>query len=85
MLYEVVSGEIVTVDDVVHVVPTHTVAVPLTAPLELVFVTVMVTESVAVMDKALIKPVLLALTADGSELLQLVPEDPVTFLVVPSL
>ena len=84
-LYDVVDGEIVTVDDVVHVLPTHTVAVPLTAPLEFVLVTVMVTESVAVMDSALIKPVLLTLTADGSELLQVVPDEPVTFLVEPSL
>jgi hypothetical protein len=84
-LYEVVSGEIVTVDDVVHVLPTHTVAVPLTAPLEVVFVTVIVTESVAVMDSALIKPLLFTLTAEASELLQAVPVAAVRFLVVLSL
>ena len=84
-LYEVVDGEIVTVDDEVHVLPTQTVAVPLTAPLELVLVTVIVTEEVAVRDKALIKPVLFTLTAAGSELLQLVPEAAVKFFVLLSL
>lgn len=80
-----VLGEIVTVDDVVHVLPTQTVAVPLTAPLEVVFVTVIVTEEVAVIDSALIKPLLFTLTAVGSELLQAVPVDAVRFLVVLSL
>ena len=84
-LYDVVDGEIVTVDDVVHVLPTHTVAVPLTAPLEVVLVTVMVTESVAVIDNALIKPAFVTLTAAGSELLHAVPEAAVRFFVVLSL
>ena len=84
-LYEVVSGEIVTVEDVVHVLPTQTVAVPLTAPLEVVFVTVMVTESVAVIDRALITPPLVTLTAEASELLQAVPVAAVRFCVVLSL
>jgi len=81
----VVLGEIVTVDEVVQVLPTHTVAVPLTAPLDVVLVTVIVTESVAVMDNAFIKPAFVTLTAVGSELLQAVPEAAVRFFVVLSL
>ena len=84
-LYEVVEGEIVTVADVVHVLPTQTVAVPLTAPVDVVFVTVIVTEEVAVRDTALIRPVLFTVTAVVSELVQAVPEEAVMFLVVPSL
>lgn len=69
----------------VHVLPTHTLAVPLTAPLDVVLVTVIVTESVAVMDRAFTKPLLFTLTAVGSELLQAVPEAAVRFFVVLSL
>jgi hypothetical protein len=79
-------SQVTEIDEVVvQVLPTQTVAVPLTAPLDEVFVTVMVTESVAVIDSALIKPALLTLTAEGSELLQVVPEDELIFWVVPSL
>jgi hypothetical protein len=80
-----VSQVTVMDDEVVQVLPTQTVAVPLTAPVEVVFVTVIVTDEVAVMDTALIRPALVTLTADVSELLQVVPEDAVTFCVVPSL
>jgi hypothetical protein len=74
-----------TVCEVVQVLPTHTVVVPLTAPLEEVFVAVIVTEEAAVRDRALINPVLFTLTAEGSELLQVVPDFAVTFAVLPSL
>jgi hypothetical protein len=66
-------------DEVVHVLPTQTVAVPLTAPVDVVFVTVIVTEEVAVRDTALIRPVLFTVTAVVSELVQAVPEEAVMF------
>jgi len=84
MLYEVVSGEMVTVDEVEQVLPTQTVAVPLTAPLEEVLVTVIVTEDELV-EIALIRPWLVTVTVVESELLHAVPEDVVMFWVVPSL
>lgn len=74
-----------TDEEVVQVLPTQTVAVPLTAPVEDVSVTVMVTDEAAVIDRALINPVLLTLTAEGWELSHAVPLLPVTFCVVPSL
>jgi hypothetical protein len=74
-----------TVCEVVHVLPTHTVVVPLTAPLEEVFVAVIVTEEAAVRETALISPVPFTVTAAVSELPQVVPEEPVRFWVVPSL
>ena len=45
-----------TVDEVLQVLPTQTVAVPLTAPVEVVLVTVMVTDEVAIMETAFIRP-----------------------------
>jgi hypothetical protein len=72
-------------DDVVQVLPTQTVAVPLTAPEELVLVTVIVTEESAVREIALISPEVLTVTAAVSELLQVVPEADVRFWVVLSL
>lgn len=75
----------VTDDDVVQVLPTQTVAVALTAPEDVVFVTVIVTEEAAVRETALIKPVLFTVTEAVSELLQVVPEAAVRFWVVPSL
>jgi hypothetical protein len=73
----------VTVTDPVDV-PTLTVAVPLTAPLLLVLVAVIVTV-VVLIETALIKPVLFTLTILLSELAQVVPDEAVRFLVLPSL
>jgi hypothetical protein len=72
-------------DVVVQVLPTQTVAVPLTAPVEEVLVAVIVTDDVAVIERALINPVLLTLTAEGAELDHVVPLLAVMFWVVPSL
>jgi hypothetical protein len=72
-------------DELEHEVPTHTVAVLLTAPEEDVFVAVIVTVVDPLLtDSALTNP-LLTLATVGFELLQLVPEVAVRFLVVLSL
>src|SRR6266576_94345 len=66
--------------DVVHELPTHTEIVPLAVPL----VAEMVTDVPLVRETAMIIPVLLTVTAAGSELLQVVSFAAVTFLVLPS-
>lgn len=70
----------VTPFDVVQELPTHTEVVPLATPL----LAEMVTEVPLVTDTSVIIPVLLTVTAAGSELLQVVSFDAVTFLVLPS-
>src|SRR5215470_18512416 len=66
--------------DVVHELPRHTVVVPLATPL----LAEIVTDVPVVRETAVIIPVSLTVTAAGSELLQVVPFDAVTFLVLPS-
>ena len=75
----------VTPFDVVHELPTHTETVPLAVPLEVVLVAEIVTDVPLVTETALITPVLLTVTAAGSELLQVVDDDAVRFFVLPSL
>jgi len=74
-------------DVLLHEVPAHTVALPVTAPLDEVFVTVIVTDDVEAalaVDTSVIKPVLLTVTTEGSELVQVVPDPPLRFLLLPS-
>jgi hypothetical protein len=70
----------VTPFDVVQELPTQTVVVPLAVPL----LAEMVTDVPLMRDTSVIIPVLLTVTAAGSELLQVVPFDAVTFFVLPS-
>jgi hypothetical protein len=83
-LYVVVEGDIVTLEDVLlHEVPAHTVALPVAAPL----VTVIVTEELAaalLLDANVTNPLLFTLTMAGSELVHVVPDAPLMFLVLPS-
>jgi hypothetical protein len=74
----------VTEDDVLQVLPTQTVAVPLATPPEDVLVAEIITEEPFVRETTFSKPVLLTVTALGSELFQVVPDDAVRFFVLPS-
>lgn len=81
-----VQVTVTALDVFVHNVPTHTVAVLLTAPAEETFVAVIVTlVDALVTDNALISPILLTLSTSGSELLHVVPDVAVIFRVVLSL
>src|SRR5215475_6991109 len=70
----------VTPPEAVQELPTQTVVVPLAVPL----LAEMVTGVPLVRDTSVIIPVLLTVTAAGSELLQVVALAAVTFFVLPS-
>lgn|SRR5262245_52620480 len=70
----------VTPPEAVQELPTQTVVVPLAVPL----LAEIVTDVPLVRDTSVTIPVLLTVTAAGSELLQVVPFDAVTFFVLPS-
>jgi hypothetical protein len=76
---------VTALDVLVHEIPTQTVAVLLTAPIEDTLVAVIVTVlERLVTDSAFTNP-LFTLAIFGSELLQVVPDSAVMFRVVPSL
>jgi hypothetical protein len=76
---------VTALDVLVHNVPTQTVAVLLTAPAEeMLLAVIVILVDALVTDSALTNP-LLTLSMFGSELLQVVPDVPVRFRVVPSL
>ena len=84
-LKEVVAGEIVTAFEVfVQELPTHTETVPLAVPVDEVLVAEIVTDVELVAEIAMITPVLLTVTAAGSELVQVVPFAAVRFFLLPS-
>jgi hypothetical protein len=80
-----VQVTVTALDVFVHKVPTHIVAVLLTAPAEETLVAVIVTVLDALVTDSTSTSPLLTLAISGSELLHVVPDRAVRFRVVPSL